>query len=161
MTPLTATGNSQPFPRWFLIGAFSLIGAALAFAAAGRLGIGTVNVPNSPAILHLDVRFDDQPDGATLIRRLPDGLVLDTLGADGGGFLRGVLKSLQRERAMRGLDRDAPFTLIRRADQRHTLIDPLSGQRRELDGFGPAHSLAAARLMESGRRAGANNPTPN
>jgi putative photosynthetic complex assembly protein len=76
--------------------------------------------------------------------------VLEVLPRDGSTLLRGVLRSLHRERAAKRVDRDGPFLLARRADARHSIIDPATGSRIELDGFGPSHSAAMARLMDLG-----------
>ncbi|MCA3675260.1 MAG: hypothetical protein INF05_09655, partial [Methylobacterium sp.] len=46
--------------------------------------------------------------------------------------------------------RNAPFLLARRPDARHAIVDPVTGSRIELDGFGPSHSAAMARLMDLG-----------
>ena len=68
--------------------------------------------------------------------------------------LRGVdeevalaLRALARERKIRGLDGSQPFLLIGRADGRLTLEDPATGQRIDLESFGPMHAGTFARLL--------------
>ena len=55
------------------------------------------------------------------------------------GFLRGVLRSLMRERRRSGLDLRAPLALLARPDGRLTLSDPSTGQRIDLESFGPSN----------------------
>jgi putative photosynthetic complex assembly protein len=59
----------------------------------------------------------------------------------------GALRALARERKIRGLDGSAPFLLIGRADGRLTLEDPATGQRIDLESFGPMHAGTFARLL--------------
>jgi putative photosynthetic complex assembly protein len=147
---MTDSENS-PFPRWFLIGAFGLVFSAMLFAFVARqTDIGALRVNRTPDIAQLTIRFDEQADGSVLVRRQADDAVLEILPRDGSTFLRGVLRSLHRERAMKHVERGAPFVIARRAGSRHALLDPLTGSRIEMDGFGPSHSLAISQLMDHG-----------
>jgi putative photosynthetic complex assembly protein len=68
------------------------------------------------------------------------------------GFLRGALRSLVRERRRRGGDASAPFTLIGRADGRLTLADATTGQRIDLESFGPTNAAVFARWLTPGEK---------
>lgn len=127
---------------------------ALSILSAGIGRYQKLNAP--PAVLpeivaSVTIRFDAQADGSLLIRRLPDDRVIETLPKDGSGFMRGIHRSLNRDRAMRQLDPAAPYTLIRRANGRQAVIDPLSQRGIDLDGFGPSHVRHVGRLIESGQ----------
>ena len=63
------------------------------------------------------------------------------------GFLRGALRALARERRVRGLGSEQPFQLIARTDGRLTLADPATGQRIDLESFGPVNAGAFAVLL--------------
>jgi integrase len=63
------------------------------------------------------------------------------------GFLRGALRALARERSLRGLGPEHPFLLIGRADGRLTLEDPATGQRVDLESFGPTNAGVFRRLL--------------
>jgi putative photosynthetic complex assembly protein len=76
------------------------------------------------------------------------------------GFLRSTLRALARERHRESLSGDAPIWLIGRTDGRMTLQDPSTGQRIDLESFGPSNAAVFASL----RLAGQNTPpvnTPN
>ena len=148
---MSTTSDSPIFPRWFLLGAAGLMISTMIFAFVARqTDAGALRISRAPDIAQLTILFDEQADGSVLVRRQADGTVLDVLPRDGSTFLRGVLRSLHRERAMKRVARNAPFILARRPDARHAIIDPVTGSRIELDGFGPSHSAAMARLMDLG-----------
>ena len=52
------------------------------------------------------------------------------------GFVRGVLRTLNRIRKLDGLPQDAPFVLRRFTDGRLSLTDPSTGEEIQLVGFG-------------------------
>lgn len=140
------------FPRWFLIGAGGLMVLTMLSAGFGRYQkLTSAPVERPQIVASVMIRFDHQGDGRLLIRRLPDDRVIETLPSDGSGFMRGIHRSLNRDRAMRRLDPDAPYSLIRRANGRQAVIDPLSGESIELDGFGPSHSQHVGRLIAQGQ----------
>lgn len=140
-------------PRWFLIGAAALLLATIAAAAGARYQRLTSGpAPVSPVAVQVELRFDHQADGSVLLRRQPDDRVIEVLPADGSGFMRGVLRSLERDRALRRLDPTAPYALLRRENGRQAIVDSLSGRGIELDGFGPSHSEAVGRLIDTGSR---------
>jgi len=66
------------------------------------------------------------------------------------GFLRSTLRALARERHRESLTADAPFLLIGRADGRLTLQDPSTGQRIDLESFGPSNAAVFASLRLAG-----------
>ncbi len=148
-----APRQGDDFPRLALI----IIGGAMAlsivFAATARFtGFGVHRVEQGTVIGTQRIVFAEQADGTATITHAPDGRLLERLPADGSGFLRGVLRAELRQRRLASQDLSAPFALNRRADGRHYLVDPLSGRRMELDGFGPTNTLAVARLFDAAAR---------
>ncbi len=140
------------FPGWFLAGAGGLMAVALVSAGIGRYQKSVNGPPKlAPVVAEISIRFEAQRDGSMLIRMVPEDRVIEHLPIDGSGFMRGIHRSLNRDRAMRQLDRDAPYALVRRANGRHAVIDPLSGEKIELDGFGPSHSLHVSQLVDQGQ----------
>jgi putative photosynthetic complex assembly protein len=71
------------------------------------------------------------------------------------GFLRSTLRALARERRRESLSVDAPFLLIGRTNGRMTLLDPSTGQRIDLESFGPSNAAVFARLRLAGTEAAA------
>jgi putative photosynthetic complex assembly protein len=64
-----------------------------------------------------------------------------------GGFIRGVLRALVRERRLSGTGAEPPFTLTRWRDGRLTLDDSATGRRLELTSFGPDNAAVFADLL--------------
>ena len=149
----TASGAPAPdsFPRWFLLGAAALVLFSLASVGLVRL---TGNGPDqraAPAVQERPLRFMDRPDGGiAVVDALTGQPVADIHGEQ--GFLRGALRALARERRVRGLGSEQPFQLIARTDGRLTLADPATGQRIDLESFGPVNAGAFAALLEPAPR---------
>lgn len=138
--------NPDTFPRWFLWGAAGLIGFSLVSVAVVRLtGSGPDQQPQTAA-LERPLRFEDRPDGGIAVI---DGRTGELITAVHGeqGFLRGALRALARERKARGLGSAEPFQLIAGNGARLTLVDPVTGQRIDLESFGPTNADAFARLL--------------
>jgi putative photosynthetic complex assembly protein len=140
-----------PFPRWFLLGIGALLLTSLAATGLGRLtGVGASRVIETQVAASVDIWFDPQSDGSMLVRRTPDGTVLVVLPSDGGGFMRGVARSLLRQRQLSNTDKILPFSLAQREDRRLFIRDMALGSKMELDGFGPSNTLSIARILEAG-----------
>lgn len=63
------------------------------------------------------------------------------------GFLRGSLRALNRERKRSGMSPDMPFRLTGHVDGRITLLDTATGQRLNLESFGPTNSAVFSQLQ--------------
>ncbi len=90
--------------------------------------------------------FQDEKDGGV---RVKDGVTGQTLTVLQGeqGFVRGSLRALTRERYSRGIGSELPFEVIARVDGRVTLLDPSTGQRVDLESFGPTNVAEFARFL--------------
>ena len=134
------------FPRWILyfsagIMAFSLISVGLIRIT----GNGPDQLAAAPTVQR-SLIFEDQKDGGV---RVADGVSGQTLTVLYGeqGFVRGALRALTRERFSRGIGSAQPFDLIARVDGRVTLMDPSTGQRVDLESFGPTNTAEFARFL--------------
>lgn len=138
--------EQQPFPRGPLIAAASLIALSLVMAFLGSvIGIGrTATEPGTPVGACI-VRLVDAPAGG-LVVLAADGHPIDELPAEQSGFARGVMHGLSRARRLAGVPLDAPIRLTRFTDGRLLLDDPATGQRIELEVFGPTNAETFARL---------------
>jgi putative photosynthetic complex assembly protein len=143
------------FPRWFLIGIGALLLATVGFAAFGRLtGYGITRVAETPILGSVDIWYEDQDNKTMLVRRVSDNAILEVLPADGGGFMRGVVRSLFRQRLLANKERTLPFRLAQREDRKYFILDMSTGTKIELDGFGPSNTLSIARILEAGLKNG-------
>jgi putative photosynthetic complex assembly protein len=108
---------------------------------------GTTNDIVAPTQTRL-LRFIDQSDGSiNVIDKSNDKLVQNFSGEQ--GFLRGTLRSLVRERKLRGMDTstERAFELIAHSGGRLTLRDPATGATIALESFGPTNMAVFTGLM--------------
>ena len=134
------------FPRWVLYWAAGIIAFSLISVGLVRI---TGNGPDQKAAaptVQRSLVFQDQKDGGV---RVEDGVTGQTLTVLHGeqGFVRGALRALTRERYSRGIGSAAPFELIARVDGRVTLLDPSTGQRVDLESFGPTNTAEFTRFL--------------
>lgn len=98
----------------------------------------------------MQVVFLEDPDGTIRIREAGSGILLRELAPGEGGFVRGVLRPLRRERMRRNIPAEAPYLLDRHGDGRLTLSDPGADLVLELAAYGPT-SVAGFAALFSGR----------
>lgn len=142
--PVGATPDS--FPQWVLYCAGGIIAFSLISVGLIRItGNGPDQLAAAPTVQR-SLLFQDQKDGGVLVA---DGLTGEKLTVLHGeqGFVRGALRALTRERYSRGIGSDKPFDLIARVDGRVTLMDPSTGQRVDLESFGPTNTAEFARFL--------------
>lgn len=139
-------------PRGALIGAALLIGVSIALAAGARLtGIGQTQLMQSPPVASRSLHFKDRPDGAITVHEAGSGEEVARVEPETGGFIRGVMRGMARERKLRGVGAGPPFKLILTAENRFLLVDPATGREVHLEAFGPTNGRAFARLLTAGR----------
>lgn len=145
------THHDKPFPRGVLFGAAALIGVTLLLAGMARFAdVGTTRqAPPVPA-QSVDLRFDDRPDGSLVVTEAGTGRTIDVLASGSGGFVRGVMRGLARERMLHRVGPDVPFRLVLGTDGRLTIEDPQTRQAIDLHAFGPTNAQAFARFLETG-----------
>ena len=143
--------HDRPFPRGALIGAAALIGFSLLAVTLARFaGLGPVTEPMAPVVQSRELRFADRADGAVLVYDRQGDEVVDLVPPGSGGFVRGVLRALARERRLQGDGASTPFRLSRLADGRLTLEDLATGRVIDLKAFGHTNEGAFARLLSPG-----------
>ena len=143
--------HDRPFPRGALIGAAALIGFSLLAVTLARFaGLGPVTEPMAPVVQSRELRFADRADGAVLVYDRQGDEVVDLVPPGSGGFVRGVLRALARERRLQGDGASTPFRLSRLADGRLTLEDLAPGRVIDLKAFGHTNEGAFAQLLSPG-----------
>jgi putative photosynthetic complex assembly protein len=132
--------------------AVQALAALLAFCllAVGtvRLSGHSVREPDAPTAVQRSLRFADGADGSVQVFDARSGALLDSVHGE-AGFLRGSLRALARERKKRGLDGTPPFELVARTDGRLTLLDPATGERLDLESFGPTNAAVYRRWLDT------------
>lgn len=141
----SALSNSAPakradtFPRWVLWATAGLLIFTLGAVALVRItGNGPDQLLEATTAERL-LRFEDTPNGSVAVIDGLTGQLLTTISGE-QGFFRGALRALTRDRIARKIGPEQPFKLISRTDGRLTLFDPMSGQRIDLDSFGPTNA---------------------
>ena len=141
---------NQPFPRNALIGTALLLGLTLLVVAVVRIsGLEITQTPTATPIESLSLRFSDRADGAVIVHDMRQNRVLTIMTPGTDNFIRGVLRSLARERRLHGIDSKPPFNLVRWADGRLSIEDPSTGRRIDLAAFGHTNANAFARFLEA------------
>ena len=137
-------GNT--FPRWVLWATGFLLVFTLGAVALIRI---TGNGPDQLAAATLNerlLRFEDRAGGGVAVIDAETGKLLTTVTGE-QGFFRGALRALTRDRMARKIGPEQPFKLISRTDGRLTLFDPVSGQRIDLESFGPTNAAVFAPFL--------------
>jgi putative photosynthetic complex assembly protein len=142
--------HSTGIPRAALIGLLLLIGFAIVAVMTGRFGeVGRVSMPPSAEVDRVSLHFVDRRDGAVEVYKAATNERIAVVEPETGGFIRGVLRGLVRERKLSGEVTRSPFMLRRWADGRLTLEDPQTERVIDLGAFGVTNAGAFAKLMVS------------
>ena len=141
-----AAPDTMPRGPLWLIGALLL--AALAGVAGVRLSGTEIREPDAAAVAQRSLRFEDRRDGSVAVLDARSGRQIESIHGE-AGFLRGALRAMARERRKQGLGAEPAFELIARADGRLTLSDPATGERIDLESFGPTNAGVFARLLDA------------
>ncbi len=147
----------RPIPKPVLWGIGAMI--AVTFALTGGVALGLLERPKPASEVRAAAGIAVVAERTLVFRDMPDG----SLGIfDGGtastpfasvaagsnqGFIRGVIRSMSRERRMKGVSPDAPYQLKLWADGRLSLEDVATGRTVELDSFGRDNRTAFWRLL--------------
>jgi putative photosynthetic complex assembly protein len=98
-----------------------------------------------------DLRFEDRPSGVVDVYSEGDGRLLGRFERGDGSFVRGILRSMTRERRSRDLGSEAPFRLARYSDGALTIRDEATGRQIYLDAFGTTNADVFKRLLSASR----------
>jgi putative photosynthetic complex assembly protein len=136
--------DSMPRGPLFAIGAVLLV--VLVGVAGVRLSGTPIHTPDAQAVAQRSLRFEDRRDGSVAVLDARSGQQIESIQGE-AGFLRGTLRAMARERRKQGLGSEPAFELIARADGRLTLSDPATGERVDLESFGPTNAGVFRRLL--------------
>jgi putative photosynthetic complex assembly protein len=102
-------------------------------------------------IASYQLKFEDGPNGSVLVREISgsgEERFVHEVPSGEGGFIRGVLRSLARARNAQGIGSDHPFVLKQQATGTLLLEDPETGQRIDLQAFGPTNIGSFRTILE-------------
>jgi putative photosynthetic complex assembly protein len=147
--PTAAHAPDEVIPRRAVMAGLAALGLTFMGVASVRLSGAPIREPDARTLAVRELRFLDRPDGGIEVIDAADGRTLDVMRGE-QGFLRGTLRGLVRERKRRGLAGAQPLQLIARADGRLTLIDASTGERIDLESFGPTNAAVFAQWLPQG-----------
>ena len=133
----------RPWPAWL----FAALTLGVLISVAWFRGAG-IEIPQESAPVNWRrlLRCEDRPNGdIAVIDAATRREVAHYTGEQ--GFVRGTLRALARERKRRDLDDQPPFELTGHQDGRLTLRDTATGQRINLESFGPTNLAVFAQLQ--------------
>jgi len=149
--------NTVPRPALILAGA--LVATTLALTTLVQVGVlnreAVPSVERMKAnVAPIEVRklaFADRADGAVVVSDTDSRETLAVLMGenDGGGFVRGVMRGMARERMMNGIGQAEPFVLTLWQNGSLSLLDPVTNRSVELGSFGPDNRAAFAKFLKS------------
>ena len=144
------TSTLDPSSRVLLVGLAIFVLAILAATLFARLtGYSMNSVPEAAVTDVRKLGFRDLPNGVVEVFEWNSKTAIATIPSGEGAFLRGVVRSLVRQR--RGLDSGIAslFELTRYDDNRLVLSDPATGEQIDLIAFGSANIAVFAALMDA------------
>lgn len=152
--------HDTSIPRPLLAMALALVGVSLLMTGAVQAGLAEREaVPSIERIKASvreveshDLRFLDDADGSVVVQDVKSGRTVAIIAgeANGGGFIRGVMRGLARDRRMRGIGSEPAFVLTLWSDGSMSLTDSATGREIELGSFGPDNRKAFAQFLAQG-----------
>ena len=143
----TLANNGMPgrhaLTGWIFVGFLSSV-----FLVVALLRGQGMEIPqdHSPVSWQRTLRFEDRPNGDVAVMDGKSAVEITRYSGE-QGFVRGILRTLARERMRRGIGSGPTFELIGHTDGRLTLLDPSTGQRINLESFGPTNMSSFAKLQ--------------
>ena len=97
-----------------------------------------------------ELQFIDLADGNVRVLDADAGTTVAIIDMEtkSGGFVRGVVRSLARERGLQGISSQQAFSLTLWQNGTLSLSDPLTGQNMELGGFGADNRAIFMKLLD-------------
>lgn len=138
----------RPYPTIPLAAMVSLVVIALVGATFSALN-DSPGSGSEATTAKIALFFEDQDDGAVLVRDAASGLVIDRMEPGTNGFARATLRGLVRARRAVGETDAEPFAVARTETGRILLIDPVSDREIDLRAFGPTNAEVFARYLDT------------
>jgi putative photosynthetic complex assembly protein len=96
---------------------------------------------NIPPVATKVLKFEDQQDGGVRVIDFTNNQTIHVINGE-AGFVRGVLRTVARERKMRGKGPEDPIILTAYKDGRIVLKDPITDTKIEIESFGKTNAEA-------------------
>lgn len=149
----TQTPQSEMIPKPALWAMLGLVLAVLALVSVAKFsGMQPAAQPvDAPVVASVTIFIDAEMSGAARVLDATGSVIAD-LSPEQGGFVAGVGRVLDRERAKHGVALTGPVIVNWRENRRISISDPTTGWGADLMGFGADNARAFARLVASGTK---------
>lgn len=135
-----------------LVALAALVMLITAATLTARLtGYTASSIPESAVVQRRDIGFKDLDAGEVVVFDWQSQDELKRLAAGEGSFLRGVVRSLVRQRRGMSGDLNVPFLLTRHSDGRLVITDSATGESIDLVAFGQTNIAVFAELLPATR----------
>jgi len=111
-------------------------------------GGGARYAPEGAPVVTAELLFEDGERGLVTVHNAATGAHLIAYGENEGVFVRAIMRTVARQRRIRGLGRETPVQLSRFEGDQLWLIDPASGVQMYLNAFGPDNLAAFNEILE-------------
>jgi putative photosynthetic complex assembly protein len=148
--------HTRPIPKPVLLAVFGMV--TITFTLTGAVAVGLLDRPKTaqaerlaagvPIVAERRLVFTDRADGALVITEPGVGVVTTIAPMSDQGFVRGAIRSMGRERRMKGVAPETPYALRLWGDGRLALEDLGTGRTVELDSFGPDNRAVFRALLD-------------
>ena len=144
--------DAKPFPRGMLIAVAAMVGLSMLFAASASLwDFGATRIEYAPVTESRDLVFKDLQNGSVGVADAVRSEQIAEVKPGQDGFVRVVMRSMARDRAVRGVSADVAFRLARHADGTLSLTDMATGEVVMLNAFGAMNTKAFEPFLAMGR----------
>lgn len=144
--------DAKPFPRGMLIAVAAMVGLSMLFAASASLwDFGATRIEYAPVTDSRDLVFKDLQNGSVGVVDAVRSEQIAEVKPGQDGFVRVVMRSMARDRAVRGVGSDVAFRLARHADDMLSLTDLATGEVVMLNAFGAMNTKAFEPFLAMGR----------
>lgn len=138
-------------PKPLLYAVFAMVLFTLAVVGVYRImGLEPEATIPDGTVAAIDMRLVEHDSGDVDVYLTGDPDPIASVPEADSGFLRGMIRSLGRQRAIAGADLAAPYRLSRRTDGTLTLDDPLTDESIALRAYGPDNRAQMADLLDKG-----------
>lgn len=142
--------RTNPFPTRILIAAVAFLAFASGSVLFGQLtGIGVQKHPMGAPVAIRDITILRGDGDTVVVSDAASGQRIGTYLQDGGGFVYGSLRALERMRTVDAASMAAPYRLIKWESGAISLSDTTNGQRFYLEAFGKDNAAAFAALLDT------------